>query len=116
MEVQDSNLGGTGLKKKMVPEAMSAMIWGIASIAAMAAFGFIASFVAFSKRKKALRAYEENPTMYNEKSLNLIRTAKTCGTIGLFASIAFTIFWILYIAFIVYIISMANSYSNSYYY
>lgn len=110
MEGQNSNFIGNTQKKKMAPEAMSAMIWGIASIAAMALFGFIASFVAFSKRKKALRVFEENPGMYNEKSLNVLKTAKTCATIGLITSICFTIFWILYIVLIVYLISMSNSY------
>jgi len=99
-------------RKKMAPEAMSAMIWGIASIAAMATFGFIASFIAFSKRKKALALYEANSSDYNEKTLNLLKTAKTCGTIGLITSIVFTIFWILYIVLIVYLVSEANSYSS----
>lgn len=110
MEEQNSNFRSVG-KKTIVPEAISAMIWGIVSIATMAAFGFIASFVAFSKRRKALALYNENPSNYNEKSLNILKTAKTCGTIGLIASIVFTFIWIAYIVLIVYLVSMSNSYS-----
>ena len=110
MEEQNSNFGGTVGKKQIVPEAMSAMIWGIVSLATMAMFGFIASFVAFSKRRRAFALYNENPANYKEKSLNILRTAKTCGTIGLIASIIFTFIWIAYIVLIVYLISMSNSY------
>ncbi|MBI5541550.1 MAG: hypothetical protein HY951_15920 [Bacteroidia bacterium] len=85
------------LKKKVVPGAVSAMIWGIASLAAMAAFGWIAAIVAFSKRKKALATYEQNPSDYSEKSLSVLRSAKTFSIIGLIASSVFTLIWIIYI-------------------
>jgi len=102
-------------RKKMAPEAMSAMIWGIASIAAMAAFGFIASFVAYAKRKKSLALYEANPSQYNEKTLNLLKTAKITATIGLISSIFMTLFWIIYIIAIIYFVSEASNYNNYYY-
>jgi hypothetical protein len=81
-------------KKKVVPGAVSAMIWGIASLAAMAAFGWIAAIVAFSKRKNALTMYNGNPSDYSEKSLSLLKMAKTFSIIGLIASCFFTLYYI----------------------
>lgn len=88
-------------KKKMVPGAVSAMIWGIMSLAAMAAFGWIAAIVAFGKRKKALALYESNPTEYSEKSLNILKSAKTFSIIGVIASGLFSLIWVIYIIAII---------------
>ena len=113
MDNQNSNTGGVDVKKRIVPGAIPAMVWGIISIATLMYFGWVASIVAFSVRRKALKLYEENPSNYNEKSLNFIRTAKVCATIGLWVSIFSTLLFILYIIFIITIFS--HSYSPYYY-
>lgn len=87
-------------KKKMVPGAISAMIWGIMSLAAMAAFGWIAAIVAFGKRKKALALYESNPTEYTEKSLSILKMAKTFSIIGLIVSALFTLYYLAIIVLV----------------
>lgn len=87
-------------KKKMVPGAISAMIWGIMSLAAMAAFGWIAAIVAFGKRKKALALYESNPTEYTEKSLSILKMAKTFSIIGLIVSALFTLYYLVIIVLV----------------
>ncbi|MBI5541549.1 MAG: hypothetical protein HY951_15915 [Bacteroidia bacterium] len=101
-------------KKKIVPGALSAMFWGISSIMALYMFGWVASIVGFSKKAAAQKLYDENPNEWNEKSLNILRTAKTCSTIGLWVSIFSTIMLILYIVFIVSMVS--HSYYSPYYY
>jgi hypothetical protein len=87
-------------KKKMVPGAISAMIWGIMSLAAMAAFGWIAAIVAFGKRKKALNLYESNPTEYSPKSLSILKMAKTFSIIGLIVSALFTLYYLVIIVLV----------------
>lgn len=99
------------VKKPIVAGAVSAMVWGIVSIVTLYLFGWVASIVAFSLRRKALELYESNPSEYNEKSLNFLKTAKICATIGLWVSIGTTILFIAYIALIVTLVS-----SHSYYY
>ena len=102
------------VKKQIVPGAFSAMFWGISSIMAMYMFGWVASIVGFSKRSAALKLYEENPSMYSEKSLSILRIAKTCSMIGLFVSIFSTIILVLYIVFMV-LMATRNYYSPYYY-
>lgn len=110
MENQNSSTGNAEVKKAIVTGAVPAMIWGIISIVTCMYFGWIGSIVSFSKRKKALQLYEANPSNYDEKSLNFLKSAKICATIGLWVSIFATFFFIVYIVFIVFMIS------GSYYY
>ena len=99
------------VKKKIVSGAIPAMIWGIISIATLWMFGWVASIVSFNMRRKALSDYEASPEAFNEKSLNILKTAKVTATIGLWVSIGTTLLFILYIVFIIAIVS-----SRSYYY
>jgi hypothetical protein len=108
MEEQNSTNTGTAVRKKIVPEALAAMILGIVSIVTLYLGGWIAAIIGFSKRNKALKLYEENPSLYNDKSLNILRTAKTLNTIGLIVSLITTLLFILWIVFVV---AMVSSYS-----
>jgi hypothetical protein len=101
MEGQNVNIDGPAVKKKLVPDALTAMILGIVSIVTMMYFGWIASIIGFSKRRKALALYEANPSQYSEKSLGILRTAKTLNTIGLIVSIISTVLFILYIVVLI---------------
>ena len=87
-------------KKNVVPGAVSAMIWGISSLAGMAAFGWIAAIVAFSKRSKGLALYNANPTEYSPKSISVMKMAKTFSIIGLIASCLFTLYYLAIIVFV----------------
>ncbi len=113
MEEQNQNLNNSNVKKQIVPGAFSAMFWGISSILAMYMFGWVASIVGFSKRSAALKLYEVNPNVYSDKSLNILRTAKTCSMIGLFVSIFSTLLLVLYIVFMVWMAT--RSYYSPYY-
>ena len=110
----ETNQGNTStIKKQIVPGALSSMFWGISSILGLYMFGWVASIVGFSKRSKALKLYNENPSVYSEKSLSILKTAKTCSLIGLFVSIFSTLLLILYIVFMIYMVS--QSYYSPYY-
>lgn len=99
----------TALKQKMIPHSITAMVFGIVSIAVMCYFGWVAAIVALVLYNKGMKIYNENPPDYKPSSLGMLRTAKICGIIGLIVSIVVTLFYILYI---VLIIGLAN-YSGS---
>jgi hypothetical protein len=105
MEGQNVNINGLAVKKKIVPDALAAMILGIVSIITLYLGGWIAAIIGFSKRTKALNLYNENPSLYSEKSLNILRTAKTLNTIGLIVSLATTVLMILYVVVLVAILA-----------
>lgn len=105
MEGQNVNINGLAVKKKIVPDALAAMILGIVSIITLYMGGWIAAIIGFSKRTKALNMYNENPSLYSEKSLNILRTAKTLNTIGLIVSLAATLLFILYIVVLIAILA-----------
>lgn len=105
MEGQNVNPSGAPTRKKIVPDALAAMILGIVSIVTLYLGGWIAAIIGFSKRTKALNMYNENPSLYSEKSLNILRTAKTLNTIGLIVSLATTLFFILYIVVLIAILA-----------
>ncbi len=97
MEEQTSQPVSANEKKKMGPHAISALIWGIFSIVTMVYFGWVASIIGFSQRSKGLRVYNENPGTYSEKTLNVLRTAKTLNLIGLIVSVVTTVLFLLVI-------------------
>lgn len=105
MEGQNANPSGAPVKKKIVPDALAAMILGIVSIVTMMYFGWIAAIIGFSKRTKALNLYNENPSQYSEKSLSILRTAKTLNTIGLIVSLVTSVLFILYIVVLIAILA-----------
>ncbi len=86
----------TVLKQKMIPYAITAMVFGIVSIAVMCYFGWVAAIVALVLRNKAMKIYRENPPDYKESSLKMLNAAKICGIIGLVVSIVVTVLYILY--------------------
>lgn len=91
MEEQTLQPNSAPNKKKLGPHAISALIWGIFSIVTMVYLGWVASIIGFSQRSKGLRVYNENPDTYSEKTLNVLRTAKTLNLIGLIVSIFTTV-------------------------
>jgi len=101
MEEQHSEIRRTVLRQKMIPYSVTAMVFGIVSIAAMCYFGWVAAIVALVLYKKGMKIYNENPPDYKQSSLGMMRTAKICGTIGLIVSIVTTILYILYIVLII---------------
>jgi hypothetical protein len=105
MEGQNANISGPAVKKKIVPDALASMILGIVSIITLYMGGWIAAIIGFSKRTKALNLYNENPSLYSEKSLNILRTAKTLNTIGLIVSLATTVLMILYVVVLIAILA-----------
>lgn len=110
MEEQQSEFRRTTLRQKMIPYSVTAMVFGIVSIAVMCYFGWVMAIVALVLYKKGMKIYNENPPDYKPSSLNMMRAAKITGTIGLIVSIVATVLYILYI---VLIIGLANSPYNS---
>jgi hypothetical protein len=96
MEEQTHEFRKTVLRQKMVPHSVTAMVFGIISIAVMCYGGWIAAIVALALHSKAMKIYQENPPDYKESSLKMLRAAKICGIIGLIVSIVTTLFYILY--------------------
>ncbi|HNW89494.1 MAG TPA: CCC motif membrane protein [Bacteroidales bacterium] len=88
------------LRQKMIPHSITAMVFGIVSIAVMCYFGWVAAIVALVLYNKGMKIYNENPPDYKPSSLGMMRTAKICGIIGLIVSIVVTLLYILYIVLI----------------
>jgi uncharacterized membrane protein len=101
MEEQTHEFRKTVLRQKMVPYSVTAMVFGIVSIAVMCYGGWVAAIVALALHSKAMKIYQENPPDYKESSLKMLRAAKICGIIGLIVSIVTTLFYLLYIVVIV---------------
>ncbi|OFX37325.1 MAG: hypothetical protein A2X08_02210 [Bacteroidetes bacterium GWA2_32_17] len=97
MEEQTLQPNSAPVNKKLGPHAISALIWGIFSIVTMMYLGWVASIIGFAQRSKGLRVYNENPGTYSEKTLNVLRTAKTLNLIGLIVSISTTVLFLLVI-------------------
>ena len=97
MEEQTHEFRRTVLRQKMVPHSVTAMVFGIVSIAVMCYGGWVAAIVALALHSKAMKIYKENPPDYKESSLKMLRAAKICGIIGLIVSIVTTLFYLLYI-------------------
>ncbi|MEI6124131.1 MAG: hypothetical protein WCQ95_10960 [Bacteroidota bacterium] len=91
----------TVLRQKLAPYALTAMIFGIISIAVMCYFGWVAAIVALVLQKRSMKIYNENPPNFKESSLKMLKAARICGIIGLIASIVTTVFYILYFVLIV---------------
>lgn len=96
MDDQTHEFRKTVLRQKMVPHSVTAMVFGIVSIAVMCYGGWIAAIVALALHSKAMKIYQENPPDYKESSLKMLRAAKICGIIGLIVSIVTTLIYILY--------------------
>ena len=101
MEEQTHEFRRTVLRQKMVPHSVTAMVFGIVSIAVMCYGGWVAAIVALALHSKAMKIYQENPPDYKESSLKMLRAAKICGIIGLIVSIVTTLFYLLYILVVV---------------
>lgn len=101
MEEQQTEFRNTVLKQKMIPYSITAMVFGIVSIAVMCYFGWVAAIVALVLYKKGMKIYNENPPDYKQSSVGMMRTAKICGIIGLIVSIVTTLLYIIYIVLIV---------------
>ena len=96
MEEQIHEFKKTVLRQKNVPYAVTAMVFGIVSIAVMCYFGWVAAIVALVLYSKSMKIYHENPPDYKESSLKMLRAAKITGIIGLILSILAVVFYILY--------------------
>jgi hypothetical protein len=96
MEEQTHEFRRTVLRQKMIPYSVTALVFGIVSIAVLCYFGWVAAIVALVLHSKAMKIYHENPPDYKESSLKMLKAAKTCGIIGLIVSIVFTLFYIVY--------------------
>jgi len=96
MEEQTHEFKRTVLRQKMIPYSVTAMVFGIVSIAVMCYFGWVAAIVALVLHSKAMKIYHENPPDYKESSLKMLRAAKITGIIGLIVSILAMIFYVLY--------------------
>lgn len=75
-----------------LPNATLSMILGIVGLALSLCFGcglvgFILSIIAFVKGKKAVKEYENNPTIYSEKLYGQAKAGKIIGLIGLILGI-----------------------------
>jgi hypothetical protein len=97
MEEQTHEFKRTVLRQKMIPYSVTAMVFGIVSIAVMCYFRWVAAIVALVLHSKAMKLYRENPPDYKESSLKMLRAAKITGIIGLIVSILAMIFYVLYI-------------------
>ncbi|HOY31739.1 MAG TPA: CCC motif membrane protein [Bacteroidales bacterium] len=100
--------------QKMIPYSVTAMVFGIVSIAVTCWFGWVAAIVALVLYKKGMAIYYENPTDYKRSSLGMLRTAKICGIIGLIVSIITTLVYILYILFIMGMINYSSHFNFNY--
>jgi len=96
MEEQPHEFRRTVLRQKPIPYAVTAMVFGIVSIAVFCYFGWVAAIVALVLQSKALKIYHENPANYKESSLKFLKTAKICSIIGLIVSIVSGILYVLY--------------------
>jgi len=97
MEEQTSVPNVATEKKILGPCAISALIWGIFSIVTLMYLGWVAAIIGFGRRSKGLRVYNENPGKYSEKTLSVLKTAKTLNLIGLIVSCATTLLFLLVI-------------------
>lgn len=96
-------------KPRIAPYALTAMIFGIVSIAVMCYFGWVAAIVALVLYRKGITAYRKNPQIFKPQSLSMLKTARVCGIIGLIVSLVTLVLYILYIVFI---IGMASRHSH----
>lgn len=101
MEEKTHEFRRTVLRQKMIPYAVTALVFGIVSIAVLCYGGWVAAIVALALHSKAMKIYNENPPDYKESSLKMLRAAKICGIIGLIVSIVATLFYLLYIVVLV---------------
>ncbi len=96
MEEQTHEFRKTVLRQKMIPYSVTAMVFGIVSIAVFCYFGWVAAIVALVLHSKAMKIYNENPADFKESSLKMLRTAKICGIIGLIVSIVSSVIYVMY--------------------
>lgn len=101
MEIYSGPLTVLPRKPRYAPYAITAMIFGIVSIAAMCYFGWVAAIVALVLYRKGMAAYRQNPQIFKQQSLGMLNTARVCGIIGLVVSLVTLVLYILYICFIV---------------
>lgn len=100
MEEQAHEIKRTVLRPIMIPYSVTAMVFGIVSIAVMCYGGWIAAIVALILYSKAMKIYREHPANYKESSLKMLRAAKITGIIGLIVSIVTTLLYFLYFGFL----------------
>jgi len=101
-------------KKETLPHSLSALIFGIVSLATMACFGWIMAIVALNQASKALLLADQDPGRFSEGSLRMANAGRKMGVIGLVLGILGIFVWILYILFIVFIVTKASHHSCHY--
>jgi hypothetical protein len=111
MEEQSHEFKKTVLRQKMVPYSVTAMVFGIVSIAVMCYFGWVAAIVALVLYSKAMAIYRENPPDYKESSLKILRAAKITGIIGLIVSVVTLVLYALYFGLLAWFGSGHHSHS-----
>lgn len=93
MQEQENTFTTRVLRKKMIPYSITAMVFGIVSIAVFIYFGWVAAIVALVLYNKAIKIYQENPSQYKESSLKMLKAAKITGIIGLIISLLGLLFY-----------------------
>lgn len=95
----DDNLGGT----QKLPNATAVLVLGIISIATCWLYGvpgLICGIIAIVLYKKDKKAYDANPSRYQEASFKNLKAGFVCGIIGLSLSALFLIYIIIVFAFV----------------
>ena len=84
-------------KKKVTPNAVKGMIFGIVSIASagLVITGVIFAILAFSANSKDMPTVNEDPVGH-KSSGSMLKAARICGTIGLVVSGLYVIYYIFF--------------------
>jgi hypothetical protein len=104
------------VKKPMLPNALSALIFGIVSLCTMAFFGWIMGIIAINNAKRAIKMAADFPGRYSENSLKMANAGRTMGIIGLIFGLLGIIVWILYFVLIFALVSWTSQHSHYNYY
>jgi hypothetical protein len=104
------------VKKENLPNSVSALVFGIVSLATMAYFGWIMAIIAMNNAKKALEIAAQNPGRYSDSSLRMANAGRTMGIVGLVLGLLGIVVWILYFIFIFYLVSYTSHHHYNYYY
>jgi hypothetical protein len=101
-------------RKENLPNSVSALVFGIVSLATMAYCGWIMAIIALNHAKKAKLIAEQNPGRYSDSSLRMANAGRIMGIIGVVAGIVCTFLWVLYFIFIFTLIT-STSHHHMYY-
>jgi hypothetical protein len=95
MESNQTNIGIV----KPIPNSTTVLVLGIVSIVLCCCYGLglIGGIIALIIHKKALQAYQANPSEYSSGSLNNLKAGRICAIIGIIISALFLVYliWII---------------------